>query len=209
MTSANAATDSFQTLTKPSLLNTGVAGLDEVLGGGIAPNRLYLIEGAPGAGKTTVALQFLREGAARGERVLYVTLSETEDELRDVAASHDWDLAGIDVRQMPHSDEALVLDQQNTMFHSAEVELLDATRQILDEVNRVNPTRVVFDSMSELRLLAGDSLRYRRQILALKIFFSGRKCTVLLLDDLTARDQDLQLQSIAHAVLRLELHKSD
>ncbi|OUM01993.1 ATPase domain-containing protein [Variovorax sp. JS1663] len=189
---------------KPGLLRMGVPGLDDVLGGGLTAHRLYLLEGAPGAGKTTVAMQYLREGAAQGESVLYVTLSETADELRGVAASHGWSLDGIEVREMLPAQDALAPDDQYTMFHPSEVELGETTLRMLADVERIKPSRVVFDSLSELRLLAGGSLRYRRQILALKQFFTGRLCTVLLLDDLTATDQDLQVQSIAHAVIRLE-----
>jgi circadian clock protein KaiC len=190
-------------------MSTGVAGLDDVLGGGLTPGRLYLIEGTPGAGKTTIALQFLMEGAARGESVLYVTLSETETELRGVADSHGWSLDGIHMREMLPSQESLQPDEQYTMFHPSEVELSETTHKILVDVDKLKPTRVVFDSLSELRLLAGNSLRYRRQILALKQFFAGRDCSVLMLDDMTSTQHDLQVQSIAHAVLRLEQLNSD
>jgi circadian clock protein KaiC len=189
----------------PGLLKMGVPGLDDVLGGGLAAHRLYLLEGAPGAGKTTLAMQFLREGAARGEPVLYVTLSETAGELGGVARSHGWSLEGIEIREMLPSQGTLEPDEQYTLFHPSEVELGETTLRILADVEKIKPSRVVFDSLSELRLLAGGSLRYRRQILALKQFFTGRQCTVLLLDDLTATEQDLQVQSIAHAVIRLEL----
>ena len=144
------------------------------------------------------------EGARRGETVLYVTLSETEGELRDVSASHGWDLAGIEIRELVPSESSLRPDDQYTMFHPSEVELGETTRAILEDVERLRPQRVVFDSLSELRLLAGNPLRYRRQILALKQFFVGRNCTVLLLDDLTSANHDLQVQSIAHGVIRLE-----
>ena len=191
------------------LISIGVAGLDNVLGGGLTTGRLYLIEGTPGAGKTTIALQFLIEGAARGESVLYVTLSETETELQGVAASHGWSLDNIHMREMLPSQESLRPDEQYTMFHPSEVELSETTHKILVDVDKLKPTRVVFDSLSELRLLAGNSLRYRRQILALKQFFAGRDCTVLMLDDMTSMQHDLQVQSIAHAVLRLEQLNSD
>jgi circadian clock protein KaiC len=191
------------------LISTGVAGLDDVLGGGLTTGRLYLIEGTPGAGKTTIALQFLIAGAARGESVLYVTLSETETELNGVAASHGWSLDGIHMREMLPTQESLQPDEQYTMFHPSEVELSETTHKILVDVEKLKPSRIVFDSLSELRLLAGNSLRYRRQILALKQFFAGRDCTVLMLDDMTAMQHDLQVQSIAHAVLRLEQLNSD
>jgi circadian clock protein KaiC len=192
------------TQTPDTRASTGIDGLDEILGGGFTPHRMYLIEGVPGSGKTTMALQFLLDGARRGESVLYVTLSETEEELRSVAASHDWTLDGINVRELVPSEESLRSDDQYTMFHPSEVELSETTRAVLADVERIKPTRIVFDSLSELRLLAGNPLRYRRQILALKQFFGGRKCTVLLLDDLTAAANDLQVQSIAHGVIRLE-----
>jgi circadian clock protein KaiC len=183
---------------------TGIAGLDNVLGGGFAPHRLYLVEGVPGSGKTTLAVQFLLEGVRQGEPVLYVTLSESEEELRAVAASHGWNLDGITIRELVASEESLQPDEQYTMFHPSEVELSETTKTILADVERIKPARVVFDSLSELRLLAGNPLRYRRQILALKQFFSGRKCTVLLLDDMTSTNHDLQVQSIAHGAVRLE-----
>jgi circadian clock protein KaiC len=182
----------------------GIEGLDEILCGGLRPNRLYLVEGVPGSGKTTLSLQFLRQGVRLGEAVLYITLSETEEELREVAESHGWSLDGITIRELVPSEALLDPAEQYTMFHPADVELSDATKTILADVDRVKPKRVVFDSLSELRLLAGNPLRYRRQILALKQFFAGRQCTVMLLDDLTATDRDLQVQSIAHGVLLLE-----
>lgn len=184
---------------------TGVEGLDDILRGGLAPNRLYLLEGVPGSGKTTLALQFLMEGVKLGESVLYVTLSESEEELREVTASHGWSLDGINVRELVPSENSLRPDEQYTMFHPSEVELSETTKTILADVEQIKPARVVFDSLSELRLLAANPLRYRRQILALKQFFVGRNCTVLLLDDLTTVDRDLQVQSIAHGVVRLEL----
>jgi circadian clock protein KaiC len=188
----------------PEPARTGIDGLDEILAGGWSPSRLYLIEGVPGSGKTTLALQFLLEGVRRGESVLYVTLSESAEELAAVAASHGWSLDGIAIRELVPSEESLRPDDQYTMFHPSEVELGETTRTILEEVERTQPTRVVFDSLSELRLLAGTPLRYRRQILALKQFFAGRSCTVLLLDDVISASHDLQVQSIAHGVVRLE-----
>jgi circadian clock protein KaiC len=182
---------------------TGIVGLDDILGGGFAANRLYLIEGMPGAGKTTLAFQFMLEGARRGESVMCVTLSETKDEVEAMARSHGWTLDGIEVRELMPS-EALNPDEQYTVFHPAEVELSDTTKKLLEEVDKVKPARIVFDSLSELRMLAGNPLRYRRQILALKHFFAGRCCTVLLLDDMTSDDHDLQVQSIAHGALLLE-----
>ncbi|HVF42871.1 MAG TPA: ATPase domain-containing protein [Pyrinomonadaceae bacterium] len=187
-----------------SRLATGSAGLDTILDGGLPANRLYLVEGDPGAGKTTLAMKFLIEGAARGEAVLYVTLSETKEELTAVAASHGWTLAGINIHELVPPENALLAEEQYTIFHPSEVELGDTTKTIIEEVERTEPRRVVFDSLSEMRLLARDPLRYRRQILALKQYFAGRQCTVLLLDDRTATDADLQVQSIAHGVIALE-----
>jgi circadian clock protein KaiC len=186
------------------LAGTGVEGLDDILRGGFAPNRLYLIEGVPGAGKTTLAMQFLREGVKHGESVLYVTLSESASELRQMSDSHGWTLDGIKIRELIPLEGDLSSDAQYTMFHPSEVELGQTTKTILDDVQQLKPTRLVFDSLSELRLLAGNPLRYRRQILALKQYFANKNCTVLLLDDLSNPDQDLQVQSIAHGVIRLE-----
>ncbi len=194
---------------EPTLASTGISGLDDVLGGGLTRDRLYLIEGMPGSGKTTLAFQFLLEGARLGEPVLYVTLSESEDEIRDVGRSHGWTLDGITIREFVPGQDGLEPDGQYSVFHPSEVELGDTTRQILRDVDRIGPRRIVFDSLSELRLLAGTPLRYRRQILALKQFFAGRACTVLLLDDLTAEDHDLQVQSIAHGCVLLEQFTPD
>jgi circadian clock protein KaiC len=187
--------------------STGIAGLDDVLHGGLIRGRLYLLDGNPGAGKTTLALQFLLEGVRAGEKCLYVTLSETSEELADGARSHGWDLGGIEIQELIAQHEDLDGQNQLTMYSPAEVELTETTRRILDAINRVRPSRMVLDSLSELRLLAQSSLRYRRQILALKQFFVGKNSTVLLLDDRTAEGSDLQLQSIAHGVLSLD-HKA-
>ncbi len=184
--------------------STGIPGLDDVLEGGLHPNRLYLVEGTPGSGKTTLAFQFLLEGARRGERTLYVSLSETAEECHAVAASHGWNIDGITIREVMPSPTSLAPAEQYTVFHPSEVELSDTTRRILDDVEEVQPSRLVLDSLSEFKLLAGSPLRFRRQILALKQYFAGRQCTVVLLDDLTAVDQDLQVQSIAHGAILLE-----
>ena len=183
---------------------SGVPGLDSVLAGGYPTSQLFLVEGDPGTGKTTLALQFLLEGVRSGERCLYVTLSETAAELVKVAGSHGWSLDGIDIFELIPDAEALRPDSQYTVFHPSEVELTNTTRAVFETVERVNPARVVFDSLSELRLLAQDSLRYRRQILGFKQFFINRLATVLLLDDRTGEDSDLQLRSLAHGVLLLE-----
>lgn len=183
---------------------TGVPGLDDVLHGGLLPGRFYLIDGNPGAGKTTLALQYLLEGVRNGEKCLYVTLSETRDELVAGARSHGWSLDGIEIVELLSDDGELVGDHDLTMYHPSEVELSRTVRKVLDAVDRFRPTRMVFDSLSELRLLSQNSLRYRRQILALKQFLAGRGCTVLLLDDRTAEGPDTQLQSIAHGVISLD-----
>jgi circadian clock protein KaiC len=185
-------------------VGTGSDGLDDILGGGFDANRMYLYEGRPGTGKTTIALQFLLEGARRGERVLYVTLSETKRELNLVAKRHGWSLAGIDLFELVPPETTLDPNRQLTVFHPAETELSETIALVFNEVERVNPTRVVFDSLSELRLLAQSQLRYRRQVLTLKHFFARRNCTVVLLDDLSSAQDDLQLHSIVHGVVLLE-----
>ncbi|MGX4642121.1 ATPase domain-containing protein [Massilia sp. SYSU DXS3249] len=183
-------------------MSTGVAGLDDILGGGLTPQRIYLVEGSPGAGKTTLGLQFLLDGIARGESGLYITLSETAAELSAVAASHGWLLDAFSIFELA-GDQALDIDAQQSVFHPSEVELGETTRNVMNQVDRIKPVRVVFDSLSEMRLLAQNPLRYRRQILALKQFFGARGCTVLLLDDKTAAS-DQHLHSIAHGVISLE-----
>ena len=188
---------------RPNLAPTGIAGLDEILRGGLPRDRIYLVQGDPGVGKTTVGLQFLMDGAAKKERCLYITLSETASEIHDVAVSHGWSLDGIDIVELSAVEQSSVLEE-NTLFEPAEVELHETTRTLLGHVERVNPHRVVFDSLSELRLLAQSALRYRRQILSLKAYFAGKGCTVMMLDDRTSEPGDLQLQSLAHGVIILE-----
>ncbi|QLY26425.1 ATPase domain-containing protein [Bdellovibrio sp. KM01] len=185
------------------LVQTGVNGLDEILNGGLPSDRLYLVDGDPGAGKTTLGLQFLMAGVANDEKVLYVTLSETKKEVEAVAHSHGWDISKIAIFELRSATE-LEVDNQNTFFHPSEIELGETTKAILDVVKKINPSRVVFDSLSELRLLARESLRYRRQILALKQYFVGKNTTVLLLDDRTSDVGDLDLHSLVHGVIRLE-----
>ena len=183
---------------------SGIAGLDDVLSGGLERGRVFLLEGSPGTGKTTIALQFLRTGAARGERCLYITLSETEDELRASARSHDWDLDGLSLFELVPPESLLDEEQQQSLLYSSDLELGETTRRIFDAFERVKPDRVVLDSLSEIRLLAQSSLRYRRQILALKHYFARQNATVLMLDDLTTDTNDKTVHSVAHGVIRLE-----
>ncbi|MFC3080181.1 ATPase domain-containing protein [Phenylobacterium terrae] len=183
---------------------TGVIGLDDILAGGLSRDRLYLVEGSPGTGKTTAALQFLLDGVAKNERCLYITLSETEDELRDSAAAHGWSLDGLDIFELVPPESLLDEQQQQSLLYSSDLELGETTRMIFDAVERTQPSRVVIDSLSEIRLLAQSSLRYRRQVLALKHYFAKRRATVLLLDDLTAETHDKTVHSVAHGVIRLE-----
>lgn len=187
-----------------SRAQTGIAGLDEVLVGGFPRDHIYLIQGNPGVGKTTLAVEFLLAGAAAGERCLYITLSETQTEINAVAASHGWSLAGVTLIELTAREQTLVLEHENTLFESSEVELQETTRSLIDHIERHDPQRLVIDSLSELRLIAQNSLKYRRQILGLKQYFADKHCTVLFLDDCTSDPGDLQLQSLAHGVVRLE-----
>lgn len=186
-----------------SRISTGVSGLDDVLNGGLIPNRVYLIEGVPGAGKTTLGLHFLLDGVRRGEAGLYITLSETAAELAAVARSHHWSLEGLSIHELV-SEDGLTADAGQSVLHPSEVELGETVDEVRRKVLDLNPRRVVFDSLSELRLLAQDALKYRRQVLALKQFFSSRGCTVWLLDDKTSQLGDLQLHSITHGVIELD-----
>jgi circadian clock protein KaiC len=184
--------------------STGIAGLDNVLRGGLPSHRLYVVEGDPGAGKTTLALQFLLEGVRLGQRVLYVTLSETLEELRDVASSHGWSLDGIELLELNSLSEQLQEEATYTVYHPSDVELGETVKRICTKVEELCPERVALDSVSELKILSQTSVRYRREILGLKQFFTGRKCTVLVLDDRTHIEGGQQLQSIAHGVLSME-----
>jgi len=182
----------------------GIGGLDDVLSGGLERGRVFLLEGSPGTGKTTIALQFLKTGAANGERCLYITLSETEDELHSSARSHNWDLDGLSVFELVPPESLLDEDQQQSLLYSSDLELGETTKRIFEAFERVKPERVVLDSLSEIRLLAQSSLRYRRQILALKHYFARQNATVLMLDDLTTDTNDKTVHSVAHGVFRLE-----
>lgn len=194
----------------PQRIQTGIGGLDDILNGGLPQGHLYLVEGNPGTGKTTLALQFLLEGVRRGESVIYVTLSESRKELEQVVESHGWSADSLRIFEMVPPEDDLNPEAQYTVFHPSEVELAETITAILEQVDATRPQRVVFDSLSELRMLARDPLKYRRQILALKRHFAGRNCTVLLLDDRTAEgSQDLQLQSIAHGVVMMQSLERD
>ena len=182
----------------------GVDGLDDITVGGLARGRLFLLEGSPGTGKTTIATQFLMAGAAAGERALYITLSETEDELRVGAASHGWSLDGIDIFELVPPESLLDEQQQQSLLYSSDLELGETTRRIFEAFEKVKPQRVVLDSLSEIRLLAQSSLRYRRQILALKHYFARSGATVLMLDDLSSEANDRTMHSVAHGVIRLD-----
>ena len=190
-------------------IQTGIAGLDEVLGGGLPKHRLYLVEGDPGAGKTTLALQFLRAGLSAGERVMYITLSETAEEVNAIASSHGWSLDGLSMFELSSLEQQIRVDAENTIFRPSDVELAETTKTLLRRIDEIGPDRVVFDSLSELRLLAQNPLRYRREVLNLKTYFSTKRCTVLLLDDRTSDVGEQQLQSIAHGVIAMHQHAPD
>lgn len=185
-------------------LKSGIEGLDDVLHGGFTANRFYLIDGEPGSGKTTLALKFLLEGIAQGERCLYVTLSETREEIAAVAASHGWNLNNVEILELMPPVAELDREAQVTMYAAADIERGEVMSKILEVVEKLNPSRVVFDSLSELRLMSESVLRYRRQIIALKQFFTSRACTVMLLNDRTTEGTDNHLQSISHGVILLE-----
>jgi circadian clock protein KaiC len=194
----------------PNRVPTGISGLDDILNGGLPQGHLYLVEGDPGTGKTTLALQFLLAGIKEGESVIYVTLSESRKELEQVARSHGWSTESLQIYEMTPAEDDLSPEAQYTVFHPSEVELADTMTAILQQVDATQPKRVVFDSLSELRMLARDPLKYRRQILSLKRHFAGRNCTVMLLDDRTAEgSHDLQLQSIAHGVVMMQSLERD
>jgi len=185
-------------------VKTGISGLDDILGGGLPARRLYLIQGEPGSGKTTLALQFLLEGARAGEKVLYISLSETREEVEEVAGSHGWSLDNVEIVELSAIEKQLSASAQNTLFHASEVELTETTKLLLDAMEKVRPTRCALDSLSELRLLSHDALRYRRQILSFKQYFAARNCTTLLLDDRSQEGSDSHVLSLAHGVLVLQ-----
>ena len=193
--------------TKPFLqrCQTGTSGLDHILGGGFPPNALYLVQGDPGVGKTTLALQFLLAASRKDEACLYITFSETHEELFAVARSHGWSLDGISVLELSNFAQQLTAEAESTLFDPADIELHDVTKTVFAEVERIKPLRAVFDSMSELRLLSQSALRYRRQVLSVKQFLGERGCTTLLLDDLTSAESkdDRQLESVCHGVIAL------
>lgn len=185
-------------------VTSGLPSLDYILRGGYAANRVHLIEGEPGAGKTTLGLQFLLEGRTKGERCLYITLSEGRNELINVAHTHHWDMSGIEIFELVPPELSLDPEREQSILYASDLELGETVKLVMEEVDRVAPARVVFDSLSEIRLLAQGALRFRRQVLALKHFFATHQCTVLFLDDLTQREDDLSLHSLAHGVIRLE-----
>ena len=185
-------------------IDTGIYGLNDILGGGLPSGQMYLLEGDPGTGKTTLAMQFIMAGVKTGESALYITLSESKAELEGSALSHGWDVKQLPISEFIPAEASLTPEQQYTVFHPSEVELAGTIQKLTQLIDEVKPERLVIDSLSELRLLAADTMRYRRQLLALKHFFGGRDTTVLLLDDRTAEGSDMQLQSIAHGVIRLE-----
>lgn len=192
------------------LCPTGIAGLDHILHGGLPAHRLYLLRGEPGSGKTTLALQYLLAGIEAGETGLYITLSETKEEVDAVARSHGWNLDRIAIFELSALAEQLKQEEQNTVFHPSEVELNETTAVLIAKIEEVKPRRIALDSLSELRLLADSALRYRRQMLSLKQYFAGKRITVLMLDDHAGPGGgDLHVQSIAHGVITLEQQATD
>ncbi len=185
-------------------VSSGSLPLDDILQGGFAFNRVHLIEGEPGSGKTTLGLQFLLDGVAKGERALYITLSESRDELLQVCDTHGWDVSGIEIFELVPPELSLDPDREQSIVYTSDLELGETVQMVMAEVDRVAPDRVVFDSLSEIRLLAQGPLRFRRQVMAMKHYFAHRNCTVLFLDDLTQTNDDLSLHSLAHGVVRLD-----
>jgi len=191
-------------LSEPSRIRTGVPSFDDILVGGLPKGEIYLVEGDPGTGKTTLGMQFVLEGKRQGERCLYVTLAESKSELEFGAQSHGWSLEGVPIAEFVPEEASLNGEDQYTIFHPSEVELATTVKKLIAEIERINPERLVIDSLTEFRLLAQDAIRYRRQLLALKTYLAGRHTTVLLLDDRTSSSTDLQVHSVVHGVFRLE-----
>lgn len=187
-----------------STIPTGLPGLDVVLGGGLRPNRMYLFLGDPGVGKTTLGLQFLLEGVRRGERCLYATLSETKDELEDIADAHGWSLEGVDIVALHAVEHSLGTPDVQTIFHPVEIDLDQFTEPLRRMIEQVKPVRAVIDSLSEMRIIAQDPRRFRRQMMALKQHFTDIGCTLALLDDRTAEIRETIPQTVAHGVIVLE-----
>lgn len=193
-----------RTIQKLERYKTGIDGLDAILNGGLPENRLYLMQGEPGTGKTTIAFQYLLEGVKVNQKCLYISFSESSEELHSVADSHGWDISKLHMLELGSIEDQLKPEAQNTIFYPSEVEMNQTMGVLYNEIEKIKPDRIVFDSISEMRMLAESSLRYRRQMLALKQFFAKQNCTVLLLDDLTASPKDLQVQSIVHGVFNLQ-----
>lgn len=187
---------------------SGCGGLDDVLGGGLPSGHVYLVEGEPGTGKTTLAMQFVCEGLSMGEKVLYATLAESREDLLMVARSHGLEMHAENILEVKPNDEDLTPEGQYTVFHPAEVELNDRLQMMMKHIDEERPQRLVIDGLSELRMLAKDPLRYRRQILSLKEY-APPNCTVLLLDDRSTRLVDIELHSIVHGVITLEKIRRD
>lgn len=202
--SSNAAPQGSETLTESDKASSGLPELDDILGGGFVLARIHLVEGKAGTGKTTLGMQFVMAGRDRGEKVLYITMSETCDELQAVAVAHGWSLDGIEISELVPPDTVEGDDNRQTMFRPSEVELGETMRLLCADIERIDPVRIVIDSLSEMRLLAQSPLRYRRQIFALKHFLGLRRATVLMIDDVTSESHDLQLHSIVHGVVTLE-----
>ncbi|MDQ2833969.1 MAG: AAA family ATPase [Acidobacteriota bacterium] len=188
---------------EPSRLPTGVPGLDSILSGGLLKGHMYLVDGKPGTGKTTTGMQFVMEGRRTGESCLYVTLSETKAELEATAKSHDWSMEGISIAEFVPDEASISEKEHYTVFHPGEVELASTIKKLLAEIEQAKPERLVIDSLSEFRLLAQDAIRFRRQLLALKQYFTGRNTTVLMLNDQNSDNDDQQIQSVMHGVIRL------
>src|SRR3954454_21625336 len=185
-------------------LSTGVEGLDQILHGGLLSGQAYLLKGRPGAGKTTLALQFLLEGIRRGEPALYITLNESEDHLRASAAAHGWDLGDLEILEILPGEEDLSPESQYSVFHTGDVGLAPTTRKITEAMERHRPARVAFDSLTEVRLLSRDSVRYRRQVRALKEFLRSRGATALFIGESAHPEYDVEAATIVHGIIALE-----